>query len=54
MKSNIVSILLLFACGAGIAAETKPNVLVVLTDDQRADAIGAISSFKHSRTNNRA
>ena len=51
MKSNIIGILLLFACGLGIAADTKPNVLFMLTDDQRADAIG-LGGSKHLKTPN--
>ena len=51
MKSNIIGILLLFACSAGIAADTKPNVLFVLTDDQRADAIG-LGGSKYLKTPN--
>ncbi len=51
MKSNIFGLLLLLVCSAAMAEDAKPNILFILTDDQRADALG-LAGNQHLRTPN--
>jgi arylsulfatase A-like enzyme len=47
----LVSVLMLATASVALAAPRRPNVLVVLTDDQRADAIG-LGGSRHLKTPN--
>ncbi|MDZ4852906.1 MAG: sulfatase [Pirellulaceae bacterium] len=51
MKLNLIIAFLLLGCGTGISAETRPNVLFILTDDQRSDAVG-LAGNPHLKTPN--
>ena len=42
-------ILVLLACATLVAEDERPNVLVILTDDQRWDALGA-AGHPHLKT----
>lgn len=41
MRTLLACLLLVWLAGAGVAQTRRPNVLFLLTDDQRADAVGA-------------
>jgi len=51
MKSPLFVTLLWLICGICVYAESKPNILFVLTDDLRSDAIG-IGGNQHVKTPN--